>query len=180
MLFTLLLTAVASSLLGGTGHGASSPNPGYPHGTFEEDCTTCHSPALWKPASFSKAFDHAAFGIPLEGAHAQTTCLNCHRTLEFTDAGTRCAECHQDVHQSEMGPECADCHTTRSFGDRARFQARHQVTRFPLTGAHSTLDCENCHEGAAPGHLSFVGTTSECVSCHAERLPGHDCSLRTP
>ena len=162
----LMLLLAAAFLLGRPVQGTGAPDPDYPHGTFEEDCTTCHSPEAWKPASFSKDFDHAAFGTPLEGAHAQTACLSCHRTLEFADTGTRCGDCHQDIHQSEMGPECADCHTTRSFGDRARVQARHQVTRFPLTGAHSTLDCESCHGGSGQGHLSFVGTASECASCH--------------
>jgi hypothetical protein len=42
----------------------------------------------------------------------------------------------------------------------------HQVTRFPLFGAHAALDCESCHAAGGQGNLSFVNQSSECVECH--------------
>jgi hypothetical protein len=137
-----------------------------PHGKFDEECSLCHTADAWVPARVSKKFDHAKYGLPLEGAHKHTPCRSCHTSLDFTKAETPCAECHQDVHAGELGVDCASCHTTRSFIDRSRMERAHRLTRFPLNGTHATLDCEVCHAGAEPGHMTFVNVSTECVSCH--------------
>jgi hypothetical protein len=54
----------------------------------------------------------------------------------------------------------------------------HQLTRFPLTGSHAAIECENCHRPAAQGQMQFVGTRAECQSCHMQdydrtRSPDH-------
>ncbi len=38
---------------------------------------------------------------------------------------------------------------------------------YPLTGAHSTLDCTACH-----GEGQYAGTSSECAVCHRQSAPG--------
>ena len=43
----------------------------------------------------------------------------------------------------------------------------HQLTRFPLSGSHITLDCEQCHTPSAQGQLTFVNTSTTCIVCHA-------------
>ncbi len=137
-----------------------------PHGDYKEDCSLCHRATGWKPAQISKKFDHEKFGIPLKGAHAEVQCMQCHKSLDFSDTSAGCIDCHADVHSGELGTDCARCHGTRSFIDRNDQIRMHRLTRFPLAGAHQTLDCEMCHRLEAPGGLSWVNTPAECVSCH--------------
>ncbi len=138
-----------------------------PHGTFDEPCELCHVADGWKKARISKEFDHSKYGFPLEGAHAGTECLFCHTNLDFEKIDSDCVACHQDVHQGEFGTECSACHGTRTFVDRVEQLSLHRETRFPLTGAHSTLDCQQCHRSGQAG-LQFVNTPTECFACHAE------------
>ncbi|MBL8221876.1 MAG: hypothetical protein JNL62_21750, partial [Bryobacterales bacterium] len=52
-----------------------SNNPNHVTAGFPEDCTMCHSTAIWKGARF----DHnTATRYPLTGRHVYTTCLQCH------------------------------------------------------------------------------------------------------
>jgi Zn finger protein HypA/HybF involved in hydrogenase expression len=143
-----------------------------PHGDYKEDCSLCHRADGWKPAKISKKFDHEKFGVPLQGAHASVACTQCHTSLDFKMAPTACVDCHSDVHNAELGSDCARCHGTRSFIDRNDQIRMHRLTRFPLGGAHQTLDCEMCHRLSAPGSLSYVNTSTECVSCHMNDYNG--------
>lgn len=137
-----------------------------PHGKFKEDCSLCHSATGWKPAKISKKFDHEKYGIPLKGAHASVACMQCHNSLDFSTASAACIDCHADVHNNELGTDCSRCHGMRSFVDRNDQIRMHRLTRFPLAGAHETLDCEMCHRLQAPGSLSWVNTSTDCASCH--------------
>lgn len=137
-----------------------------PHGKFQGACGDCHGATAWKPAKISPRFDHAKFGFPLEGAHAAAACASCHATLDFSQERQLCASCHEDVHHGEFGSECSTCHTSRSFIDRAGMLRTHQISRFPLSGAHAALECESCHRPVQSGQPRFVGTPSECESCH--------------
>jgi hypothetical protein len=137
-----------------------------PHGKLKDECATCHRADSWKPARVSKSFVHAPGRFPLEGAHASASCRSCHVSLDFKGVSSKCATCHEDIHRGELGAECARCHTARSFLDRTVMQRVHQTTRFPLTGAHVTVDCSSCHTPAAQGQLRFVNRSTECVSCH--------------
>lgn len=161
-----------------TASSSRSPRAPDPHGTFRGECGDCHGPETWKPARISARFDHGRFGFPLEGAHAAASCMACHTSLDFRQEAQRCVGCHTDVHRGELGVDCARCHTARSFIDRAAMLRAHQASRFPLTGGHVALACEDCHRSVAPGHLQFVGREAECVSCHradyqAARTPDH-------
>ncbi len=136
-----------------------------PHGAIEVLCSTCHSPDGWKPARIDKSFDHGQFGLPLDGGHGAVACASCHKSLEFTKVSNTCASCHQDIHWGELGVDCAQCHSTRSFSDRAQ-QINHALTRFPLEGAHRTLDCRSCHAPGPDGALTFRGAPTTCFACH--------------
>lgn len=149
-----------------------------PHGDLKEECSTCHSAEGWKPARIDSKFDHARFGFALTGAHASSSCMSCHSSLDFKAARTQCQSCHNDPHRGEMGADCARCHGSRSFIDRGPMVRAHQLTRFPLTGSHAALECETCHKPAAQGQLQFVNTKAECQSCHlsdyqATTVPAH-------
>jgi Zn finger protein HypA/HybF involved in hydrogenase expression len=149
-----------------------------PHGDLKEECSLCHSATGWTPVKTSSKFNHAKYGFALEGAHQSAACMSCHTSLDFKQKRTQCASCHEDVHRGEMGADCAKCHGARSFIDRSAMLRQHQLTRFPLTGAHAGLECESCHPGQPQGHMQFVGTEARCVSCHqkdydATTVPNH-------
>ena len=137
-----------------------------PHGKLQWECSTCHRADGWKPVRVTAGFDHGKTGFPLVGAHASTPCRSCHLTLDFHGTDRNCVTCHKDVHQGELGVNCAQCHTSRSFLDRSAMTRAHRETRFPLTGAHLSADCESCHTPSGQGHLTFVGQPTDCVQCH--------------
>ena len=173
--FTLLfvLGAADPGVAGDTDPAGTTANP---HGPLKDACVTCHGAEGWRPAKIAPAFDHGRFRFALDGSHAQTPCRACHIDLVFADAPAACVSCHQDAHRGELGDDCARCHTPRSFLDRSAMRRGHQVTRFPLTGAHLGADCEACHTLHA-GRM-YVNTPTDCVSCHlqdfdATRDPNH-------
>jgi nitrate/TMAO reductase-like tetraheme cytochrome c subunit len=143
-----------------------------PHGSLEMSCTTCHRSDGWTPVKISRSFDHGKQGFPLAGAHGSATCRACHSSLDFKGTGSTCASCHKDVHRGELGADCSRCHTARSFLDRSTMARAHQLTRFPLEGAHLTADCTSCHSPAAQGGQQFVATQTTCVGCHQADYAG--------
>ena len=151
---------------------------GNPHGELTTPCTQCHTATAWKPANVSRDFRHSN-KFPLEGAHAQTTCAGCHRSLRFKQVSASCSGCHSDVHRGELGADCERCHTPRSFIDRAAMVRTHQTSRFPLSGAHVMADCTSCHTPTAQGQMQFVNRSTVCESCHlsaarATKNPDHE------
>lgn len=174
---------IGSLLLGAASAGVLMPaeppaakESGNPHGPLKDTCATCHGAEGWKPAKIAPSFDHGRFRFALEGAHVQAACRGCHLDLVFGEVGGTCVSCHQDAHRGELGNDCANCHTPQSFIDRARMGRAHQLTRFPLTGAHAGADCEACHVVRA--NRMYVNTPVDCVACHladynATRDPNH-------
>ena len=149
-----------------------------PHGALKMECTTCHRSDGWTPVKISRSFNHDKLGFPLAGAHASAACRSCHQSLDFKGAANTCASCHKDTHRGELGADCSRCHTPRSFLDRSVMARAHQLTRFPLEGAHLTADCTSCHLPAAQGGQQFVARQTTCVSCHqadyaSARNPDH-------
>jgi hypothetical protein len=145
----------------------------YPHGEWQEDCSFCHRDEPWLPIHPTKDFDHGRY-FPLEGAHKTASCRGCHKTLEFDKNRGRkaCVNCHQDVHRGEFGLDCARCHAPRSFLDRANMARGHRTSRFPLTGSHVTVDCEDCHKPQPQGAMSYLSLETDCVACHQSDYNG--------
>lgn len=144
----------------------SGLGPVLPHDTFPADCTLCHEGAHWNALVEGFAFDHLAeTGVPLNGAHADASCLLCHNDRGpvevFTARG--CAGCHEDIHQAQLGKDCTECHTEVDWRPFGTFEL-HQRTRFPLLGVHAAVSCRQCHPGAEVGR--FVPTPIECIDCH--------------
>jgi hypothetical protein len=54
---------------------------------------------------------------------------------------------------------CEQCHNTTSWGGSTNFD--HSKTAFPLTGAHVTVQCAQCHAGGR-----YAGTPTQCSACH--------------
>ena len=137
-----------------------------PHGEYTAPCAQCHLPDAWRPTKISPEFKHAPGRFALEGAHARASCASCHKRLDFTGVSSNCVSCHRDSHQGELGANCAKCHSSRSFLDMAPMRQSHQVTAFPLKGAHAAADCRSCHTPRAPGQQAFVNLPSTCQTCH--------------
>jgi hypothetical protein len=144
-------------------------------------CDSCHSLDSFKPAKYSVA-DHNATAFPLRAKHSKLSCAKCHvpagRATIFKIKASRCADCHQDVHHNQFAAapyfnRCARCHNEGTFHSAAFDLARHQQTRFVLTGGHVAVACIDCHRAAANGHnASFRFDNLSCTTCHADPHKG--------
>ncbi len=77
--------------------------------------------------------------------------------------------CHQDDFDRTTNPNhraagfpttCENCHTTEQWPGAT---VDHNLTRFPLTGAHVGVQCTRCHVNGR-----FAGTPTDCFSCHQD------------
>jgi hypothetical protein len=142
--------------------------PVVPHDTFPADCALCHEGGDWSVVRADFEFDHEReTGHALEGAHADASGLMCHndRGPVAMYAARGCGGCHADVHQRRLGSDCSTCHDQQTWLPREQI-AKHDMTRFPLVGAHASAACFRCHPGAQVGN--FAGTPVECAVCHAQ------------
>jgi len=135
--------------------------------TLGRDCGRCHTPLTWKVENITQIHNQSRF--PLHGRHAQTDCLQCHKSaslLRFDPMGTECNDCHATDYFATTNPshvaskfpkDCNMCHNENNW-QSATFN--HNNTGFPLKGAHVGLDCIQCHS------KGYAGTPTTCVSCH--------------
>jgi hypothetical protein len=147
--------------------GVTDPN--HVSGSFQHDCTICHNTAAWNPASF----DHSKSTFPLTGAHASVACTSCHTSGRYAGTPTDCYACHAQGFNGTTNPShvsqgyphtCLTCHSTTAWTP-ATFD--HSRTAFPLTGAHATVACANCHVSGI-----YAGTPTACYSCHSSEYNG--------
>jgi hypothetical protein len=161
-----------------------------PHGAdFKISCGNCHSTKGWQIDKEIYSFDHGKTSLPLVGQHTEVNCRQCHPTLVFSEAKTECNECHTDVHQATTGLDCGRCHTPVSWLVN-NITEIHQMSRFPLLGAHRTADCSDCHKSETLVRFDVPGVN--CIDCHRENYmsttnPNHltsgfseDCSTCHP
>lgn len=137
-------------------------NPPHQQGNFPLDCTTCHSMNSWTSATVN----HNLF-FPLTGAHATLACTQCHIGDNFAAAPTTCAGCHMADYNGTTNPnhvqaafptDCSLCHSTIDWTG-ATFN--HSATAFPLTGAHLTVACAQCHV-----NNNYTTVPTNCDACH--------------
>jgi len=146
----------------------STLNPSHGNLGFSTNCNECHTiDPGWRPAEF-RSHDGEFFPI-YSGKHngEWNTCSDCHTNAsnygEFS-----CISCHEhnqgdtdDEHKDVSGYAynsiaCYACHPTGS-GEGG---FNHNTTNFPLTGAHTSTECLDCHtEG-------FANTSMICSDCH--------------
>ena len=135
-----------------------------PHGSdFKIRCSTCHSSKGWELDKSIYSFDHNSTSLPLTGQHTDVSCRQCHPTLVFDEAGAECISCHNDQHQGTVGSDCARCHTPTSWLVE-NISVIHQLSRFPLLGAHRTADCFQCHKSESYVRFDVPGVN--CIDCH--------------
>lgn len=113
---------------------------------------------------------HAAFG---------DDCLACHTPLAGIDS-EKCTACHTDIAQQQEQAQglhgqvvelsCTACHQEHQGAEvnlitqsLDNFTTDAHAAFFPLTGAHSTVSCENCHT-----NNQFSNTPTNCADCHQE------------
>ena len=128
------------------------------------ECGMCHVSTVWNEPVFDHDNDT---DYRLLGAHGETECNSCHIEPIFEVAlETICNTCHADVepHDGSLGTQCETCHTEINWQDPVFFD--HDLTGFPLLGAHADNECEQCHTSQV-----FGKTENECMSCHIEKDP---------
>ncbi len=150
------------------------------------ECVKCHSDHHGRNFNMihfeTEKFDHSLTGYNLEGAHAEKSCADCHksefikepkiRQRKFTYMGldSECLTCHTDEHQGTLSPDCASCHDSRAFKPASKFD--HSKTRFRLRGQHASKDCQKCHKVKVSKGVEmqeFAGIPFEnCTSCHED------------
>jgi len=135
-----------------------------PHaGTAKGACADCHTPEAFAPSTFDAA-RHAATGFALTGRHAEASCTSCHVKGLLSGQPRECAGCHVDRHRGLLGDACTSCHSVEGFTPVSGFD--HARTGFALAGAHASVSCEGCHEGAHADALRS-GAGPGCDTCHA-------------
>ncbi len=138
-------------------------NPNHAAAGFPQDCSLCHATTGWQGAKF----DHTATKFPLTGAHVAASCAACHSGGVYAGLNTSCVSCHLTNFNNTRNPDhkaggfpqqCEICHGTAAWTPASFDHAR---TGFPLTGAHTSVQCVNCHVGGR-----YQGTPTDCYSCH--------------
>ena len=163
-------------------------NPNHAAAGFPQTCETCHTTTQWTGAKF----DHnTGTKFALTGAHVRVDCASCHKNNQYRGLPASCVSCHLAAFNGTKNPnhaaagfpqDCTVCHNTSQWSG-ARFD-HNAATKFPLTGAHVSVSCNQCHAGDR-----FAGIPSDCFSCHSAaytntRNPPHassgfpqDCAL---
>ncbi|PKP27262.1 MAG: hypothetical protein CVU06_02775 [Bacteroidetes bacterium HGW-Bacteroidetes-22] len=155
-------------------------NPNHLSLNFSRECADCHTTNPdWKPAQYT---EHDSKSFPIySGKHngEWSICTDCH-TNPANYGQFTCIDCHDhnqpdmnDKHSGVTGYQynsqaCFACHPTGS----AEGAFNHSISGFPLTGAHVTAACSECHTNG------YTNTPILCVDCHAANYnqslnPGH-------
>ncbi len=138
-------------------------NPNHVTAGFPQDCSLCHTTAVWTPSTF----DHSKTAFPLTGSHVTTACALCHVNNNFKTLPMNCVGCHLIDFQKTTNPnhvtggfsqDCQVCHSTTNWLN-ATFD--HSKTSFPLTGAHISVQCALCHI-----NNNFTTVPTQCSGCH--------------
>jgi hypothetical protein len=141
-------------------------------------CQNCHVEHQGREADITtlafKRIDHAAlasFSLDYhqEGYDGEAMdCQSCHSQDDFRQASLDCVTCHAEhdhdlmaTHIDEHGKECLSCHD----GTTRLKDFEHNVQAFNLTGAHTELECKECH---VDPELQYGEAPKACVNCHTE------------
>ena len=130
--------------------------------SFGSACLDCHDGM----DRFDENFDHNVFSFKVTGKHVGLACVQCHVNArgfgDFEVTLQDCYSCHHadDPHEGRFGVDCSQCHTVDGWSP-AKFD--HNLSNFPLTGAHMDAACESCHVNG-----QFQGLSTACVACHTE------------
>ncbi|MCB9669198.1 MAG: hypothetical protein H6736_13955 [Alphaproteobacteria bacterium] len=142
-------------------HEKASPHQ--PGVLGSDTCDDCHNTESFKQISF----DHAAntrfdLGLP----HGDKACGACHEGIDrFEGLTGECTACHQEERPwGHYDGQCGTCHEAAHWFPGGLGDQEHSVTGFALRGAHTVLDCEECHmPDRARGEAK-----PQCIGCHRQ------------
>jgi hypothetical protein len=157
---------------------------------FGQNCSECHNETSFAIVRGANKFDHNKTNFRLEDKHLAVNCKLCHKT-KFTDPlkFKLCTDCHNDYHEGqfaekEISPDCSKCHTTKGFSLFSYTLEQHNLSSFPLQGAHVATACIDCHKKQKD--WSFKGIGRNCKDCHNDihknlidekYYPGEECKM---
>lgn len=155
-----------------------------------QECVTCHSEHNGEDFILIKwdlkIFDHGKTGYKLEGKHAGLGCSRCHapERISVTERATikikdlrrtflgvspNCTNCHQDRHKGRLGADCLQCHNFVEWKTINIGKFDHSTTRYPLTGLHVKVGCQECHTPGPDRQPRYTGIAfRSCTDCHAD------------
>lgn len=155
-----------------------------------QECVACHSEHNGSDFQLIKwdlkTFDHRTAGYALEGRHAALSCEKCHNQQHipggerrdikvkdlnrtFLGVSSACATCHQDPHKERLGSDCLQCHNFNEWKSVRVGKFDHSRTRYPLTGLHSQVACQECHTPGPDNKPRYTGIPfAHCSDCHAD------------
>ncbi len=165
---------------------AALDNPDTLHGAMQAktsqafSCRDCHpehnGPDAPLTVMTGGAFPHEMLGFSLE-AHQQNwdgqpmQCSDCHGSDIQTFDQATCVSCHEQAdaafmlaHQQAFGSDCLACH---DGVDRFGPGFNHDLYPFQLTGAHASVTCDACHQGARSLE-DFAQAPTDCYACHQQ------------
>ncbi|MGA0162694.1 MAG: hypothetical protein ACO3LE_00390 [Bdellovibrionota bacterium] len=144
----------------------------HPEREIDQSCSFCHvtTSFSWIQFDHNKNTDFA-----LTGEHREVACLSCHvdqvfKNMPANNDNPNCQSCHADPHGSAMSNECSSCHVTEGFKQVKSFK-HEEIGRWKLTGRHTELSCQKCHENHLLGDyqvklIAGAKLATECVNCH--------------
>jgi hypothetical protein len=177
----------AAVLYRGMDFSSCSSCHGDPHkGKFPSPCEKCHSTGGWKTVKGDR-FDHGRTGFPLAGKHAGLPCTACHAAGQSLNAAGEkgfhvshfrlCADCHKDGHAGQFssradGGKCEACHDDRGFNVVLYTVESHNLSPYPLRGAHGATPCLACHregfvKAKSTRQFRWEGKVT-CRTCHKD------------
>ena len=143
---------------------------------FGQNCKKCHSEESFHAIKGMSTFDHDKTDFKLIGKHKFVACKACHKTgLTDPVKHNHCTDCHADYHKNEfakngISPDCNQCHTNNGFTPSTYTIEKHNVSKFPLEGAHLATSCTACHK--KQGNWTFKNMGTKCVDCHKNEHKG--------
>jgi hypothetical protein len=158
-------------------HKPDPHNGQFAHRADGGRCESCHTVQGWSPSTFTIA-EHTKTGFPLTAPHVRVPCASCHipagqRTL-FRINFALCIDCHKDHHGGQFAAapwrnHCEKCHTGLTFRSSTMTLTLHQETRFPLTGSHIAVSCDDCHKPLRGSTVAlFHFQQLQCTTCHGD------------
>jgi len=140
----------------------------------DANCAICHNEKQWSEITFN----HSVTKFTIDGAHATTSCRECHFKKDafgvpqqkFTGLSPVCSSCHTDNHFKQFDKngvtDCTKCHNTSNWKE-SKFD--HNTAAFKLDGKHINVACMKCHKPQQEGSVIYTKyklKEYKCESCH--------------
>lgn len=145
-------------------------------GGMVQSCASCHTTRSFDAVDGEAV--HALTSFPLTGAHRQVTCESCHVDDvggAFTSLPTDCVSCHRPDYRSATVVDhvgsgyptnCTECHSTVGWSDAPEFDHATVSGGFSLVGAHTGLQCADCHRTPGMEPIFAASSQEDCATCH--------------